>query len=185
MSINLFNAKKHGSVISLINALEKRQFNGRNLKNVAIQKAFYEGAWRGIKHIVEEFHEHPAITSEIYANGLINSWKYDKSKIAFPFLLAQADQGDLEKVKKDDKYKKIQNSVKPLMMPSQELNLQDLDMLALRKEKKVPGLPKRHSLEYKALNHWVKRTHWEASSLAIFLVNQEGEQGVKQQGVMD
>ena len=69
----------------------------------------------------------------------------------------------------------IQNSVKSLMVPSQELNLQDLDMLASL-TKKVSGLPKRHSLEYKALNHWVKRTHWEASSLAIFLVNQEGEQ---------
>ena len=101
---NLFKAKQHGSVIPLINAFEKREFNGRNLKNVAIQKAFIEGAWRGIKDIVEEFHEHPAITSEIYANGLISSWEYDKS-MAFPFLLAQADQGDLKKVKNYDQYK--------------------------------------------------------------------------------
>ena len=43
--INLFNAKKHDSVIPLINALEKRQFNGRNLKDAAIQQAFYEGAY--------------------------------------------------------------------------------------------------------------------------------------------
>ena len=71
MSINLFNANKHDSVIPLINALEKREFNGRNLNNVAIQKAFYEGAQRGIKYIVEKLHEHAAITSEIYANGLI------------------------------------------------------------------------------------------------------------------
>ena len=69
--INLFNAKKHDSVIPLINALEKRQFNGRKLKNVAIQKAFYQGALSGIKDIVEKFHEHPAITSEEYAYGLI------------------------------------------------------------------------------------------------------------------
>ena len=39
---NLFDAEKHDSVIPLINALEKRQFNGKNLKNVAIQEAFYE-----------------------------------------------------------------------------------------------------------------------------------------------
>ena len=70
--INLFNAKKHDSVIPLINALEKIPFNGRKLKNVAIQRAFYPGAWRGIKYIVEEFHEHPAITSERYADGLID-----------------------------------------------------------------------------------------------------------------
>ena len=68
-------------------------------------RAFNQGALRGIKDIVEEFHEHPAITSERYANGLIDSWKNDKLKIAFPFLLTQADQGDLEKVKEDDKYK--------------------------------------------------------------------------------
>ena len=102
--LNLFDAKKHGSVIPLINALEKRQFNGRNLKNVAIQQAFYEGAERGIKDIVEELHEHTAITSERYANGLIKSWKNDKLN-TFPFLLSQADQGDLEKLKKYDKYK--------------------------------------------------------------------------------
>ena len=30
---------------------------------------------------------------------------HDNSKITFPFLLSQADQGDLEKVKKDDTYK--------------------------------------------------------------------------------
>ena len=99
MSINLFDAKKHDSVIPLINALEKRQFNGRNLKDVAIREAFYQGALRGIKDIVEELHEHPAITSERYAYGLIGSWKDGNSKTVFPFLLAQADQGDLEKVK--------------------------------------------------------------------------------------
>ena len=60
---NLFDAKKHDSVIPLIDALEKRPFKSRNLMDVAIQRAFYEGAKRGIKDIVEEFHEHPAITS--------------------------------------------------------------------------------------------------------------------------
>ena len=79
--VNLFNAEKHDSVIPLINALEKRQFNGRNLKDVAIRQAFYRGAFRGINDIVEEFHEHPTITSERYANGLIDSWRHDKSKI--------------------------------------------------------------------------------------------------------
>ena len=49
------------------------------MKDVAIQEAFYQGAVRGIKDIVEKFHEHPAITSEEYADGLIDSWKNDKS----------------------------------------------------------------------------------------------------------
>ena len=42
-----------------------------------------------------------------YANGLIDSWNNDKLTV-FPFLLAQADQGDLEEVKKDDEYKEDQ-----------------------------------------------------------------------------
>ena len=41
-------------------------------------------------------------------NGLIDSWKHDNSKTVFPFLLTQADQGDLEEVKKRDKYKNDQ-----------------------------------------------------------------------------
>ena len=49
------------------------------MKDVAIREAFYEGAWRGIKDIVEELHEHPAITSEEYADGLVESWNDDKS----------------------------------------------------------------------------------------------------------
>jgi len=103
--ISLFNAKQHGLVIPLINALEKRPFNGRSLTNAAIQQAFYEGAERGVKDIVEKSHEHSAITPEIYANGLIKAWNRDKSKIVFSFLLSQADQGDLEEVKKSYKYK--------------------------------------------------------------------------------
>src|ERR1700722_13820836 len=60
---NLFGTKKHASVISLINALEKREFDSRDLTNVAIQKAFDQGASWGISNIVEKFHEHAAIAS--------------------------------------------------------------------------------------------------------------------------
>jgi hypothetical protein len=105
--INLFIVEKHDSVIPLINALEKRQFDGRNLQDAAILQAFYSGAYRGINEMVEEFHEHHAITSEKYAYRLIESWENAKSK-TFQFLLAHADQGDLEKAKKDDKYKEDQ-----------------------------------------------------------------------------
>ena len=79
MSINLFKAKKHDYVFPLINALEKRQFNGRKLNNAAIETAFYEGARKGIKDIVEEFHEHTAITTERYADGLFDSWENNNS----------------------------------------------------------------------------------------------------------
>ena len=47
--------------------LKTDTFNGRNLKDIAIQMAFQEGANKGIKDIVEEFHEHPAITPKKYA----------------------------------------------------------------------------------------------------------------------
>jgi hypothetical protein len=105
---NLFKAEKHASVIPLINALENRQFNGMNLKNVAIQSAFSEGAVRGSNYFVERLHEHPVITSEEYVDGLSVSWVHDKSKIAFQFLLTHADQDDLERVKEDDRYKQDQ-----------------------------------------------------------------------------
>jgi len=101
---DLFDAEKYASVILLINALEKRQFNGRKLNDVAIQWAFYEGAWRGIKGIVEKFHEHPAITSKEYADGLSVSWEKDNLNITFPFLLTQADQGDLEEARRLRRY---------------------------------------------------------------------------------
>ena len=96
--------KKHDSVIPLINALAKRLFNGRNLKNGAIQVAFVQGAERGIKYIVEELHEHPAITPEIYAGGLVFSWRDGMPNTVFPFLLDQADQDDLKETMKREEY---------------------------------------------------------------------------------
>jgi hypothetical protein len=96
---NLFKAKKHASVIHLINALGKREFNGRKLNDVAIRKAFDQGAWRGIKDIVERLHEDPAITSKEYANGLTRSWEKANLDV-FRFLLEQADEEDLVEAKK-------------------------------------------------------------------------------------
>jgi hypothetical protein len=103
--MNLSVAERYDYVIHLIDSLGKRQFNGRKLKNVAVQCAFYEGALRGIKYFAEEFYEHPAITSERYVDGLINSWMHDKAKTAFPILLSHADQCDLEKAKEDAIYR--------------------------------------------------------------------------------
>ena len=96
---NLFKAEKHTSVCPLIGAFENRLFNGRCLKDVAIRETFYQGTLRSIKGIVKEFHDHPAITSREYANRLRDSCVYVESKTSFPFLLAHADQGDLEEAK--------------------------------------------------------------------------------------
>ena len=99
--IDLFNGEKHDLIIPLIDALGKRPCRSGSLKVIAIQSAFHGGASRGIKYIVEEFHKNPAITSQRYAKALIASWIHDGSKIIFPFLLSQADEGDLEMTRND------------------------------------------------------------------------------------
>ena len=101
---SLFNAKKHASVISLINAFGTRTFENKNLKDVAIRSAFHQGTTRNVKSVVEKLHDNPAITHVEYVNGLIESWVHDKSKLVFPFLLAKADKGDLTRAKNDRRY---------------------------------------------------------------------------------
>jgi hypothetical protein len=66
----LFNVKKHALVIPLMDALGRRTFRSDGLKELAIQVAFWEGAERGIKDVVEGFYDYSAITAEKYAHGL-------------------------------------------------------------------------------------------------------------------
>ena len=107
----LFRAGRHDLVVPLVNALGKRTFKSNILKEEAIQMAFYEGAERGNQDIVEEYHEHPAITSEEYAVGLYESWNNGEPNQIFPFLLKQADQGDLDKAKEEYAYKAMKSSI--------------------------------------------------------------------------
>ena len=85
-------------------ALGERTFKSDRLKEVAILKAFWEGTRRGNQGIVELYCEHPAITSREYAEGLYQSWNNGKPNQVFPFLLKQADQGDLDLAKKGYAY---------------------------------------------------------------------------------
>ena len=81
---------------------------------MAIRVAFYEGAERGNQDIVELYCEHPVITSERYADGLNESWNDGKPNQVFPFLLEQADQGDLDTAKKryaDENYEKFRQAI--------------------------------------------------------------------------
>ena len=105
---NLFKAGEHDLVATLVRALGKRTFKSDRLQKEAIQKVFYEGAWRGNQDTVKEYCEHPEITSGEYAIGLRDSWNYGKPNQVFPFLLRQADQGDLDGAKKQNKYKKYE-----------------------------------------------------------------------------
>ena len=111
-------------VVPLVNALGKRTFKSKSLKEEAIQAAFYEGAERGNQDIVGLYCEHPAITSEKYADGLYESWNDGKPNQVFQFLLEQADQGDLDEAKK--KYAEdYESSVKPLTKHPNQSHPQD------------------------------------------------------------
>ena len=54
----------------------------------------------------------------------------------------------------------IKNSVKPLMMPSQKLNLQEQDFAVPREEL---NLSRKHLVKLQAFNHWLKRKDQETS----------------------
>jgi len=87
----------------LLNALENsRSF--RHLKGAAINTAFKEGSQYGNKSIVERFHDHPAVTGEAYRVGLFRSGEKSSRNPIFIFLLGEANQGDLNAVKKDEDY---------------------------------------------------------------------------------
>jgi hypothetical protein len=105
---NLLKVGRHDLVAPLVNALGKRTSNGERLKDVAIQRAFVEGAGGSNQYIVEEYYEHHTITSGWYAYGLRGSWNDGKPNQVFQFLLRQADQGDLDKAKEGYAYKKYE-----------------------------------------------------------------------------
>ena len=107
---SLFRAERHDLVAPLVNALGKRTFKSERLKEEAIQAAFYVGARKGNQDVVGLYCEHPAVTSDIYADGLYESWNYGKPNQALQFLLKQADQGDLEGAKKKYAYERVPSS---------------------------------------------------------------------------
>ena len=111
---NLLVAGRHDLVVPLVNALGKRTFKSNRLKENAIQWAFYEGVKKSNQDIVGVYCEHPAITSEEYAIGLMNCWNNGKPNQASQFILGQADQGDLNMAKwryEYDKYPKFRLAI--------------------------------------------------------------------------
>ena len=68
--------------------------------------------------------------------------------------------------------RKIKNSVKPLMMPSQKLNLQEQDIGPKRRVEACHG---DILVKSQTFNHWVKRKNQETSLDPILLVNQKGQ----------
>ena len=103
--LDLVMAGRHDLAISLVNALGKRTFTNDRLGDEAIEWIFRVGASKGIRNIVELYYEHLEITSESYAHGLNLSWNKGEPNQVFQFLLGQADQGDLDRVKEGYAYR--------------------------------------------------------------------------------
>jgi len=101
---NLFHQDCTECLDPLLAALEG---NGslKHLKDVATKTAFERGSSLDNQPIVERFYDHPAVTSEVFAKGLISSGFQSIQEPIFAFLLAEADQDDLIAVKKDAHYK--------------------------------------------------------------------------------
>ena len=92
-------------VIPLVDALDSRVFKSERLKDVAVPKAFTEGAYKDAECVVQELYEHPLITPGKYVDGLVESWNNGKPNPAFQFLASRADKGDLMMAKKTKWYK--------------------------------------------------------------------------------
>ena len=94
--VTVFAGKNHDSLVYLVDALGEGAFKNEHLRDEMVRYAFVYGINHGIQRAVEEYHGHPVITSLKYARGLHASWEEGESNPIFLFLLAQADQDDLE-----------------------------------------------------------------------------------------
>ena len=68
------------------------------LKTVAIRSIFVEGTLRRNETWIRGFHNHPAITPEIYASGLTICGQFDAQNPVFKWLFAAAGRDDLQKM---------------------------------------------------------------------------------------
>ena len=97
----------------------------------------------------------------------------DKSKTVFPFLLTQADQGDLEKVKQMRKYKedpefrKAIDDALPKAPPAGTRHARFF-------EEEEPSLPSRHLMNVMTLENGGHKS-LETSLHHISLVNRKGQ----------
>ena len=66
------------------------------LSGAVIFVAFREAVKGGIHGMVKEYYGHPVVTNELYAKGLIQSWKGKTASPIFDFLLLHADKTDLK-----------------------------------------------------------------------------------------
>ena len=125
---NLFKAGKHDLVVPLVNALGKRTFKSKRLKYVAIQWAFWKELKEAIKTLWKNIVNIPQSPLRNMPMDCIDLGTDGKPNQVFPFLLKQADQGDLDKAKKRYADEYYADSVKPLTKPSRLPHLLDQDI---------------------------------------------------------
>ena len=126
--IHLFGAGRHDLVVPLVNALGKRTFKRDHLKEWAIQMAFHEGAERGKQDIVEEYYEHPVITSEEYAIGLMGSWNFGNPNKSFSFYWSKLTKETWIWSKRNMRVGTMKSSVKPLAKHPNQPHLLEQDI---------------------------------------------------------
>ena len=85
----------------LLGALEDSTSLSKGVKDTTIQAIFNRAAYSRNSALVRRFCHHPAVTHEVYAEGIISSWTiYETENTVFPILLEEAERGDLEAVKR-------------------------------------------------------------------------------------
>ena len=102
---DLFDEKRTECIDPLLTALEGKKFLSNRLKEIAIQAAFKAGAKHHNSTWVERFFDHPAVTPDVYANGLIWSGDDNAQDPIFKWLLAEADRADLQALQSHEYYK--------------------------------------------------------------------------------
>ena len=95
----LFQVERTDHIDPLLAALKRKDFLSGHLRNIAIQRAFFESAWSYNDFWPKRFYNHPAITSDVYAKGLVASSEYVEDSPIFLWLLAKADRNDLQAAK--------------------------------------------------------------------------------------
>ena len=94
----LFHKKSANCILPLLAAMEGEAFRNEDLIVIAIQKTFREGVLYCSEVGTRDCYNHPAITAEVYASGLIESRRCGVDGPVFKWLLEHADEDDLAEV---------------------------------------------------------------------------------------
>lgn len=105
----LFINERTDCIVPLLTALDDKSFQSKHLKNIAIQKIFKKGAEYRKEVWTRSFFDHPAITSTVYAIGLITTGRAGIQNTVFHSLLTKADKDDLRAVQRSDNYSSLRS----------------------------------------------------------------------------